>query len=221
MIKAVIFDLDGTLINTVPDIQKAINAVLEDYGYEELSQEEVMARLGRGFRYLVNHSLPEDNKEDIEQEALIKFEYYYHLYYLDDTRPYPEIVNLLERLQREGILLAVNSNKKDEYAKRLVQHIFPQISFVDVLGMKEGIPGKPDPSNALSIIHKMGVSLEEVLYVGDSGTDYHTAQNASISSLTVTWGFRSLEELKTLGISCFADEAEDIYRFIHDKTLSI
>lgn len=215
--KGLIFDLDGTLLNTIPDIRKALNAVLEDYGFAELTENEVAVYLGNGFRYLVESALPETKKEELLEEALLKFEYYYSLYYLDDTRPYPGIKVLLQQLQKQGYLLAVNSNKKESYAINLLAQFFPEIHFCDVWGMRQGIPGKPNPQAAFAILEKMNLSHEEVLYIGDSETDYATAKNAGLPFIAVTWGFRSPEKLQELGVSQLVYSAQELEKCIQDK----
>lgn len=210
--KGVIFDLDGTLLNTIPDLRKALNATLADYRCKELSNEECASKLGQGFAYFVKESLPSEKRESIFKQALLTFEDYYAKYYMDETKPYDGIEKLLLDLQAKNILLAVNSNKKDEYAKKLVKNIFPHIAFVDVIGMREGQPGKPNPEAVYQIARKMNLPLEDILYVGDSGADYHTALNANVAFLAVTWGFRSESYLKGLGIKNFAYNSFDIYK---------
>ncbi|MBR2801026.1 MAG: HAD family hydrolase [Erysipelotrichaceae bacterium] len=214
--KGIIFDLDGTLLDTGNDLTRSVNQVLEDYGYPLTDRETTLKRLGHGFAYLIAHSLPEETPEDIRFEALEKFVYYYDIGYMEETVPYPGIPELLQRLQEEGYALAINSNKADHYTKELIRYYFPEISFKAVFGMREGVPGKPDPHTVNEILQIMDLKAEEVLYVGDSGTDTQTAKNAGCPFLGVTWGFRSEEQLKEAGTESFAREAEDIHKRVRE-----
>jgi len=211
--KGIIFDLDGTLLDTSLDLNKAINLALNEYGFSALSVKETIANLGYGFKFLATNSLPKDKQEEYGDKVLESFKRNYSECYKEKTCPYEGIKELLLKLN-DNYLLAVNSNKQDDYTKNLVSTIFPEINFVSVYGMREGIPGKPDPYTVEEILKEMNLEKEEVLYIGDSKADLDTANNASLKFLAVTWGFRSEQQLKEAGAKNFARKAEDIYSFL-------
>lgn len=215
MIKGLIFDLDGTLLNTISDLANSVNAVLEDYGFETFSDEEYKLKVGDGFKVLIEKALPLD-KHDLVDEALEKFLYYYDKNYSSLTKAYDGIDDLLHKLQNKGIKLAVNSNKRDDYTKSLINSNFKDINFVDIIGQTNGINKKPDPTAANIIIEKMGLDKSEVLYIGDSATDIKTASNAHLSSVGVDWGFRGYKELKSAGATYIVYKPLDILDLIND-----
>lgn len=214
MIEGIIFDLDGTLIDTIGDIGNSANSVLEDYGYPIHSIEEYKLMVGHGFMNLVKKAMPSGLDDDVYEEALSKFRYYYDQLYMDTTHPYDGIENLLVELQNKGIKLAVNSNKQDDYTKSLIEHCFENIDFVAVIGSREGVPNKPDPTTALEIVDIMGLTKDKVLYVGDSETDIMTGKNADLKTIGVSWGFRSIEVLKEVNADAIINKAEELIRYL-------
>lgn len=196
--KLIIFDLDGTLLNTIDDLAAAANHALWEYGLPACSVEQCRQLVGNGVSKLLERILPQEmcTPENIARLRAPFFSYYdTHLW--DQTRPYNSIKGVLQALQARGVKLAVASNKYQRATERLIQHFFPQISFVKVLGQRENIPLKPHPQIVEDILQAAGETRENTLYVGDSAVDMQTAQNAGVKACAVTWGFRSREELAT------------------------
>ena len=214
--KLVIFDLDGTLLDTIGDLASAVNYAMRMKGYPEHTLEEYRFFVGNGVRKLIERSLPEDKKGgpmEIEED-LRYFMQYYQDHLSDRTVPYRGIPELLATLSSQGMMMAVASNKYHKATTALVSRLFPDIDFVAVMGQREGVPTKPDPSVVYEIMRIAGVSEEEVLYVGDSGVDMQTAKNAGVESVGVTWGFRPVEELIKNQASHIADLPECIKDFV-------
>ena len=191
-----IFDLDGTLLDTIADLAAAVNFALRVYNYPEHDVNEYRFFVGDGIRKLVERALPEDARTSIHiDEVLGYFRQYYMRHCEDLTKPYAGIEELLSSLQGAGVMLAVASNKFQIGTESLVKRFFPNINFVAVLGQREGIPVKPDPQIIFDIVQVAGVTKEQTLYVGDSGVDMQTASAAGVDSVGVLWGFRTAEEL--------------------------
>ena len=215
MIKGLIFDLDGTLLNTIKDIGDSVNAMLEDYGFKTHSIDEYRLMVGNGFNDLIYKALPSSASENKQLEGLEKFLYYYNLNYMNSSLPYDGIVELLKELEKRGIKLGVNSNKREDYTVSLLEAYLKDIHFIKVVGQKDQ-PKKPDPLGARQIIEAMGEKEEEVLYVGDSKTDMLTAKNANLRSIGVLWGFRDEKELILSGADYIAKEPLDILKIIEE-----
>jgi len=193
--KGIIFDLDGTLMNTIEDIGDSVNEVLQAFNLSSYSYEEYKKKVGGGFRKLILNSFPEDTNENTIDRALEMLYQIYAEKYLNKTRPYDGIKDLLDILSKNDIKLGVNSNKKDEYTKNIINKFFNDIPFVKICGEREGIQNKPDPTAALEIAKSMNLKVEEIIFIGDSKTDISTAKNAQMDSIGVLWGFRGREEL--------------------------
>ena len=196
MKKLFIFDLDGTLLNTLEDLASAANAALHTCGWPVRSVAEVQTFVGNGVGKLLERSLP-DGKQTAENVAALKkaFFAYYDAHVWSHTRPYEGVEELLLFLQTHHVQLAVLSNKYQAATERLIQHFFPQIKFVCVVGQQEGFPTKPHPQGVLEILAAARVEKSAALLVGDSDVDMQTAHNAGIEACGVTWGFRSREML--------------------------
>lgn len=194
--RGVIFDLDGTLLDTIDDISDSMNDVLKQYSHPTFTSEEYKLKIGGGFKNLALNSFPKGTLEEIINESIELFANMYDKRYMNKSKPYEGIDELLDILVDKDIKLGVNSNKRNDYTNNLVNNFFQRIPFVSVYGECKGIPTKPDPTLALKIIKAMDLKPEEILYVGDTNTDMMTAQNAGIDSVGVLWGFRSYEELK-------------------------
>lgn len=192
----VIFDLDGTLLNTIADLATAANHALQRAGYPTHSLEAYPYFVGNGVRRLLERVLPEDARTEKEVERLLQyFMEYYGTHLADHTEPYPGIIELLERLRGEGIEIAVASNKYQAAVSELIGHFFPNLGWAVVAGNREGVPPKPDPSIVFGILTECPTPKSQVLYVGDSGVDMVTARRAGVCSVGVTWGFRPEKEL--------------------------
>lgn len=197
-IKLAIFDLDGTLLNTIEDLGRACNYALEACGCPVRGLEEYNMLVGRGIYNLFRAALPEGMKsEEIVLKMKSHFVPYYNEHKTDFTRPYPGIPEMLETLEHRGIAIAVASNKYQEGTEALVQRFFGERKFVKVLGQRDGKPIKPDSGIVREIEKAYGeIRPEEVLYAGDSDVDMETGLNAGVVTAGVCWGFRSREELE-------------------------
>ena len=208
-----IFDLDGTLLDTVADLANATNQALAKCGYPTHPTEAYYRFVGNGINKLFARALPEEARtEENVQRIRTLFIPYYNEHNADDSHPYPGIVELLTQLQSQGIQLAVASNKYQQATAKLVGHFFPNIRFAAVYGQREGVPIKPDPTIVNDILSETGISRAHTLYIGDSGVDMQTARNASVESVGVTWGFRDEEELRTNGATHIIHHAKDILK---------
>jgi phosphoglycolate phosphatase len=197
-IKGVIFDLDGTLLDTLDDITIAGNSVLAKLGIEGISKDLYRSFVGEGTAELFRKILGYRNSLDEDKVKLcVKLmREEYPKVYLNNTKPYDGIVELLDYLQNKGIKMAVLSNKNHEFTQRLVSQLLGKWNFIEVLGVKNDEDRKPNPKLAIEISRKMSLEPEEICFIGDSPTDIETAKNAGMLSIGVTWGFRSLEEIQ-------------------------
>lgn len=196
MKKLAIFDLDGTLLNTIEDLGHAANHALEVNGYPTHSIASYNFFVGNGVRRLLERVLPEDKRtNEIVEHMLVDFKAYYNDHNTDCSTPYAGIPDLLKELQNNGVAIAVASNKYQLATEKLISFYFPDIKFVAVEGQKEGIPVKPDPSIVFNILATAKMPKADTIYIGDSGVDMETARRACVDSVGVTWGFRSEKEL--------------------------
>ncbi len=215
MKQLVIFDLDGTLLNTIADLATATNEALRCCGFPQHPIGDYCRFVGNGIAKLFERALPAEARTD-ENIARMRtcFLPYYNEHNADDTTPYEGVVELLSYLSARGIRLAVASNKYQAATEKLVAHYFPHIPFVAVLGQREGVPVKPDPAIVHEILAVAGVSARDTLYIGDSGVDMRTAQAAGVESVGVTWGFRGRDELLQSEACCLVDRADEIVAIV-------
>lgn len=210
-----IFDLDGTLLNTIADLATATNQALEACGFPTHPIEAYPFFVGNGINKLFERALPaEARTEENVLRIRAHFLPYYDEHNADLSRPYPGIPQLLENLQAAGIQVAVASNKYHRATEKLIRHYFPTIRFAAILGQREGVPIKPHPQIVEDILALVPVSKEEVIYIGDSGVDMQTALNAGVESIGVTWGFRPREELLQYSPTYLADTAKETENII-------
>ena len=199
-IKGVIFDLDGTLLNSLADLIDACNTMLNHYGLESVSYDLGKTYIGNGVRKLVMRALPEKMAEDEkfvdEAEAYFKAEY--KTRFTNKTKPYDGILDLLNELQKKGIPMGICTNKPQEAALVIVDTILDKKIFVDVVGQQADKPRKPDPTLTLGVAEQMGLAPENLIYVGDSVVDYENSQNAGMLPVMCTWGFSEPEKLRAL-----------------------
>ena len=191
----VIFDLDGTLLNTISDLGHACNYALEKLGLPQHPIDAYNRMVGNGLRKMVERAAPEADTETIDR-LLVLCKEYYDKHCMDTTKPYPGIPELLQTLNEKGVKLAVASNKYQEAVERIVRHYFPEIPFIAVEGQREGRPIKPDPTIITNIIESAGLPKESVAMVGDSVVDIEMARRAGVTSIAVSWGFSSAADLE-------------------------
>lgn len=211
----VIFDLDGTLLNTIYDLGEASNYALRKLGYNQHPIPAYYYMVGNGVRKLLERAQPDADKETIDK-LLELFKNYYNEHCIDDTKPYQGIPELLTELNNRNVAIAVASNKYQEAARKIVSHFFPDIPFVSVKGQQEGRPAKPDPSIVFSILSEYPTPKAQVLYIGDSGVDMETARRACVESIGVSWGFRPIKELKEAHADNIVSNPAEILNFLND-----
>lgn len=213
MKKAVIFDLDGTLLNTLADLRTAVNLALAAYDLSERSMEEIRRAVGNGIRKLISRSVPEGIDVSLEEAVFERFQTEYKLHCSDETAPYPGVLDLLKRLREEGFLLAVVSNKADFAVQELMKQYFPNL-YDEALGETEGIARKPAPDMVEEVLKRLGVEKADAVYVGDSEVDVETARNTGLLCICVTWGFREKEAFEACGAERFAGDAKELYEAV-------
>lgn len=216
MKKLVIFDLDGTLLNTISDLGASCNHALRSLGYPEHPITAYNYMVGNGVRKLMERAEPDADPATIDR-LLSCFREHYDEHCTDTTRPYPGIPELLSELRRMDINVAVASNKYQLATDRIVRHFFPDIDFVAVMGQVDWRPVKPDPSIVFSVLSECPTPKSEVLYCGDSAVDIETARRACVESVGVTWGFRPVSELRRAFADHVVSTATEILRLTgHD-----
>ena len=214
MVQNVIFDLDGTLLNTIDDLAGAANWVCENHGWPTHTVEEYKQFVGNGMAMLCQRFVPPDwrTPKGLAQ-VLGEFMPYYDAHKADKTAPYPGIPQLLEELKGAGIQMAVLSNKAHPLVPSILEGYFPEI-FSHAQGALEGFPTKPDPTLLHRLMGEMGAARENTLFVGDSNVDIRTAKNGALVSCGVLWGFRSREELAAEGADYLAENTHELKALI-------
>ncbi len=193
--KLVIFDLDGTVLDTLFDLYSSVNCSLREYSLPERSIEEIRSFVGNGIRLLIERAVPENIDDALTDKVFEFFKLHYKEHSCDNTKPYDGVVRLIKALKSNEIKIAVVSNKADFAVKNLVKKYFDGM-FDFAVGEREGIAKKPAPDSVLEAIKAFNAEKDEALYVGDSEVDIDTAKNAGIDCIAVSWGFRDEEELK-------------------------
>ena len=195
--RCVIFDLDGTLLNTLDDLKNAVNAALEKRGYAPRTQEEVRLFVGNGVAKLIERAVPEGTSAEEAAAILADFREYYNAHLNVETHPYAGIAALLGKLRAAGVKVGVNSNKYDAAVQLLMGDHFPGL-FDMAVGESATVPKKPSPIGVETLLKALGADAESAVYVGDSGVDEQTAKNAGLPFIWVSWGFRKAEEMPEL-----------------------
>lgn len=215
MYHTVLFDLDGTLLNTIADLAAAGNHVCRKNGWPEYSVAEFQAMVGHGIPNLVRTFSPESARDpETLAASLAEFSAYYGAHSMDRTVPYPGIPELLDRLAQAGVRMAVFSNKADALAREVVADYFGPDRFVMVRGQRSGVAPKPAPEGTRALMAAIGADPGTTLYVGDSNVDVETAHNAGLACCGVLWGFRTREELSGAGAEYLAETSEQLYHRI-------
>ena len=210
----VLFDLDGTLLNTIDDLADAGNWVCRQNGWPEHTEAEIMGMVGHGIPNLVKQFSPKDARSTLMVlNTTAQFNQYYGCHNIELTQPYDGVPALLKRLKAAGMRLAVCSNKADEFSRVIVEHYYPGV-FDLVRGNLNGMPVKPDPAAAREILRKLDAVPASSVMVGDSSVDIQTGHNAGIRSCGVTWGFRSRESLAEAGADALADTPEELEKIL-------
>ena len=211
--KLILFDLDGTLLDTIDDLSAAVNHAMQLRGFPQHTRDEYRQMVGHGARNLMRQALPADHKDDeaLIDAVLADFRAYYTAHIDVHTKPFLGIQELLTKLHQEGVLLAVVSNKFQEGTEHLIKEFFPEIPFVAILGNRPNFPLKPDPEVVGEVLRMTGVKREEVVMVGDSDTDMETAANGGIVGIAVSWGYRNMKNNPALTV---VDSAEELYKVI-------
>ena len=216
MYKSCIFDLDGTLTDTLESLTYSVNLTMKEMGLPGITKEQCRMFVGNGSKVLLEHSLRAGSEQAITrlEEAMEIYARVFDQNCMYQVMPYPGIEQVLHTLQANQILIGVASNKYQAATSKLIAQYFPDIQFVEVLGQREGVPAKPDPQAVLEIMEKADVSREDVAYIGDSCVDMETGKNAGVTTIGASWGFRPRTELEAYNPDFIADEACDILRFL-------
>ncbi len=215
MIYGVIFDLDGTLLNTLEDLCDSTNYALNKFGYPSRTLEEVRNFVGNGVRVLIERAIPNGAKNPDFEKCLAEFKKYYKSNMFNKTKPYDGVLEMLKELKLRGIQSAVVSNKFDGAVKDLCKKYFGDLIHVAIgENEAEGIRKKPAPDSVFKAITELKVSIENVIYVGDSETDVQTAKNSEIDCIGCTWGFRSKAILEREGANHIVETPSEILNFV-------
>ena len=213
--KGILFDLDGTLLNTLADIGFYINRILPRYGYPPFPMDKVNTVVGWGLKIALYKILPEDVREDDAYLSKMTKELIadYNSNPVIKTAPYPGIIGLLDELKKRGIVLGIFSNKSHPVTLQVVDKTMGLSRFAAVLGSDAGFPRKPDPAGANEVIRRMGLPKKDILYIGDTIMDHETAVGTGLDDITVTWGFRSRKQLEEQGITRFVETPDEILKY--------
>ncbi len=212
MYKAVIFDLDGTILNTLDDLYYSTNYALEQYNLKKRTYEEIRCFVGNGVRVLIEKAVGKEYQHLVE-DVIKRFKNHYKDHSLDHIREYDEIKELLYELKRKGLKLAVVTNKFNLAAQDIVKEYFPGI-FDIVIGETKELNRKPHPDMCNYVLKELGINSSDALYVGDSDVDIMTAKNANLKCISCSWGFRTKDELFSSGANIIIDNPFDIIKYL-------
>ncbi len=210
--KGIIFDLDGTLVDTSIDLLNAVNYALKRNGFNSITKKEAILNTGDGMLNLIKRSSKCDD-ENMINKLFNDFKEYYSNHYLDYSNRYDGLIDVVKELKNKGYKLGVVSNKRDEFTKEIISTLYTRL-FDYVTGEKEGLKLKPSPDLVDLCLKELNISKEDALFIGDSYTDYLTGINSKVDVLMVTYGFRSKEFLESKGINILIDRPEEILDFI-------
>lgn len=213
MYNTFIFDLDGTLLNTLDDLAASVNYALRTHGMPERTLDEVRSFVGNGVRLLMERAIPEGSANPRFEETFATFRAYYMEHSLDTTRPYDGIPEMIHTLKQRGCRLAVVSNKFYAATQELIRHFFPEITVAIGEHEAEGIRKKPAPDTVFEALRQLGVGKEKAVYVGDSDVDLQTACNSGLPCISVLWGFRNRDFLLAHGATTFISHPEELLKY--------
>lgn len=215
--KLIVFDLDGTLVNSLVDLAVSVNKGLEKAGLPVHEIEEYKLFVGNGRDKLINRAMG-DSHTDRELKNIVKttFDEYYSVHCNDNTTAYPDCAEMLKELNDMGVMTAVLSNKPDVFVSEILERIYPDHKFTLAWGRKPEFSEKPDPQSLNAMLSELGVDKKDCLYVGDSNVDVFTADNAGVDMLGVDWGFRGREELVSAGAQVVVSSAKEITEYINE-----
>ena len=207
--QAVLFDMDGTVLDTLDDLCDSINHSLAEFSLPPVSREHVRQCLGNGAAFLVSHSIPSDSSHELEADVLAFYKPWYDAHCLIKTAPYEGILPMMQSLKEQGLRLAIISNKPDRAVQELSDAFFPGLLELSV-GESPSVRRKPAPDTVLTAASQIGLSVDQCVYVGDSEVDLQTARNAGMDCISVTWGFRDESQLIEAGASVLVRTPEEL-----------
>lgn len=217
LIKACIFDLDGTLLNTIEDICDSLNESLKKHGYSVHSVEDCKKFVGSGTKKLIYRAMGIIPSDEEYKKVFNDYLELYEQRLLNKTKPYKGIFNILTLLQEKNIPISVFSNKPQSLAERAVKYYFPDIDFSAIFGQNNDYPRKPDPTVALKISEIVNINPKEIAFIGDSVQDYKTARNAGMIPVSVLWGYQEKKDIESVGAHCFFDNTKELLEFLQNN----
>lgn len=219
--RLIVFDLDGTLLNSLEDLADSANWVLEQHGFPTHPVDAYRYFVGDGVRKLIERILPQEERTEARiEQCRQEFVAYYKVHMEDKTSVYEGITELLVELKNRGLKIAVATNKVHIAVKPLMEKYFPEIRFDSMIGQREGVPVKPAPQIMFDILRETGCEPSEALHVGDTATDMQLAHNAGVTPVGVLWGYRPLEELQEAGAKFIIENPEELLRLVHEYILT-
>lgn len=208
--KGIIFDLDGTLLDTVEDLAFSVNKALKAHGYKTHETNMYYQFVGNGIKKMIQRASGEENIDDLLETFLSV----YDKHFMDNTKPYEGIVELLEYCDSNNIKIGVCTNKKESYLFPMIKNYFKDITFIECVGDRFDGLHKPNPTYAIEIANAMNLKPEDIIFVGDSNVDMETAINANMTPIGVSWGFRSVEELKNAGAKYIINKPMELVKYL-------
>lgn len=219
--RLIVFDLDGTLLNSLEDLADSANWVLEQHGFPTHPVDAYRYFVGDGVRKLIERILPQEERTDARiEQCRQEFVAYYKVHMEDKTSVYEGITELLVELKNRGLKIAVATNKVHIAVKPLMEKYFPEIRFDSMIGQREGVPVKPAPQIMFDILRETGCEPSEALHVGDTATDMQLAHNAGVTPVGVLWGYRPLKELQEAGAKFIIEKPEELLGLVHEYILT-
>lgn len=218
MKNAAVFDMDGTILNTLDDLMDSTNFALKNNGLKERSLEEIRFFVGNGIQKLIERAVPQGTSKEVFEKVFADFKSHYKIHCADKTSYYDGIPSVIQTLRKMGVKTAVVSNKADFAVQELVEVYFKGL-FDVALGEKTGVSKKPSPDMVNAALSVLGVEKEAAFYIGDSDVDFETAKNSSLDFIGVSWGFRGRKFLENLGAKNIIDSPEELLNFFNRKKL--